>query len=129
MTFSHQQENEMFGRLLSYFRRQQTISVPSGPFGPGRPTYIRPPGATPGHYRIISKETGDLEYYGTTNNLARRRDEHRRSRSYDPASHYFAWQAARDGAGYELLREYEKRKIEQHRPPRNKRAGGAGPRW
>ena len=41
----------------------------------GRPRTQEPP-AEPGVYRIVNKETGEIEKIGETNNLKRRKSEH-----------------------------------------------------
>jgi hypothetical protein len=123
----------MFGRLLGFFRPQQIAKAApnegGAPFGFGRPIYSRRPDARPGNYRLISKSTGELEYYGTTNNLSRRLGEHKRSGLYDPDRHHFAFQLAKDGVSSDVLYEHERKKIKRHRPQLNRRDGGAGPRW
>jgi len=95
----------------------------------GRPLRNRPPPSEPVIYRHISRETGKPDYVGATKNGSRRHDEHIRSGQFDPSRQALEWQPARDGVNAEALYEHEKKKIKQHRPPLNRRNGGAGPRW
>ena len=95
-------------------------------YKPGRPSKQEPP-AAPGEYRWRSKETGQIEYIGETNNLKRRRDQHERSsKPVSRETHDFEWKAADKRYSTDARRDHERAKIEQHHPPLNKRAGEAG---
>jgi len=95
-------------------------------FGPGRPS-TRPPPAAKGEYRIVNTETGEIGYIGQTNNLQRRKREHERSRPELADTHRFEWKTAHETATSQDLKEHERKKIRQKKPPFNKRAGGGGP--
>jgi len=95
-------------------------------YKPGRPSKKEPP-EKPGEYRWINKDTGNVDYYGETCNLKRR--EHQHECSEKPVSretHDFAWKQADGRFGTEARRDHERKKILQHNPPLNQRAGGAG---
>jgi hypothetical protein len=95
--------------------------------GPGRPSRQKPP-RIPGLYRIVSKDTGEILYIGKAQNLLRRMNEHLWAKKYQPKEHYFEWQpATRDGSEEDLYK-HEKKKIEEHKPVLNGKAGGGGKR-
>jgi hypothetical protein len=77
----------------------------------------------PGHYRWYNPD-GRMDYYGTTNNLARRYREH--------ASNFlgcvFVYKIAKEGATSAELYGAEAKKIKKHKPSRNRNGGGGGPR-
>lgn len=95
-------------------------------YKPGRPSK-QPPPEKPGEYRWINKETGEVDYYGETNNLKRRQYQHERSdKPVSSDTHDFAWKQADARFSVDARREHERQKIEQHQPKLNQRAGGAG---
>lgn len=95
-------------------------------YKPGRPSKKTPP-SKPGEYRWINKETGEIDYYGETNNLKRRKHQHERSsKPVSENTHDFAWKQADGRYGVDARRDHERQKIEQHQPRLNQRAGGAG---
>ena len=97
-------------------------------FNRGRPSKQEPPSKA-GDYRWTNKETGDVDYYGTTNDLKRRRGEHDRSDSpFGLDTHDFEWKKSDGRFSDEKRYEHEREKIKQHDPTYNKRAGGGGRR-
>lgn len=98
----------------------------TGPFGRGRPSR-QPPPPLPGIYRLRDITTNLVRYAGETDNLARRRNEHRRSGRFNPASQVFEWKAASPTATWRQRRVAERRHIARHSPPDNKRGGGGRP--
>ena len=111
------------------------------PYGRGRPRrWVKgrtklPPG-TAGEYRIVSKETGNVEYVGESGDLEHRLNQHTRRTSrrsatdksglYDPAKHEIFFQVAKPGTSTETRRAHEKRKIAEHEPSWNRDRGGSG---
>lgn len=92
----------------------------------GRPSKREPPNA-PGEYRWKNKTTKNIDYIGETNNLRRRRNQHERSlKPVSQLTHDFEWKAADRRFSVESRRMHERKKIEQHKPPLNQRAGGGG---
>ena len=94
-------------------------------FGRGRPSSQEPP-TQPGNYRWVD-EAGEIVYVGETNNLRRRRGEHRRSQSeVGSVGQRFLWQASLPDASADDRRAVERQKIASHKPRLNRRAGGGG---
>jgi hypothetical protein len=96
---------------------------PAASFGPGRPISKQKPPSMPGHYRWYNPD-GRMDYYGTTNNLARRYREH----ANNFPGGMFVYKIARDGATSAQLYAAEVKKIKLHKPSRNRNGGGGGPR-
>ena len=105
-------------------------------YKPGRPEEYDPygedcsgkPPSAKGEYRIESKLEGgkrDVKYVGVTNNLNRRCGEHQRTGKLSEGD-IFAYKVADGRASQSRLNDHERQKIEQHDPPLNQRAGGAG---
>ena len=103
-------------------------------YKPGRPTEVRPldPSntrkvpAAKGEYRILDSKTKQPVYVGVSNNLNRRMHEHIRSGKLSGDNSVFAYKQADGRASQSRINDHERTKIEQHKPPLNKRAGGAG---
>ena len=102
-----------------------------GAYTPGRPKKYRQsdskdkkPPQKPGEYRIRNKE-GNVAYVGETNNIQRRMEEHRRSGKLGK-DETFEYKVADGRSTSATRREHERKKIEQHKPERNQRAGGGG---
>ena len=88
---------------------------------------MQKPPQRPGEYRWRNKKTGEIEYVGETNNLARRKAEHIKSdKPVSEDTHQFEWKKADDNSTSATRREHERQKIEQHNPSLNQRAGGGG---
>lgn len=103
-------------------------------YKPGRPTEVHPldpnekksiPKAK-GEYRIINGETREVMYVGVSNNLNRREREHERTGKINSNNNIFAFKTADGRASQSRINDHERRKIEQHDPILNQRAGGAG---
>ncbi len=106
-------------------------SACSTPYSPGRPKEYRAsdplknvPPKDPGEYRIMDKDR-NIKYIGETNNLERRRKEHRRTGKLQNED-VFAWKTASKDSTSDTRREHERKKIKQHKPPLNKSRGGEG---
>lgn len=103
-------------------------------YRPGRPTEVHPldPNETrsipkaKGEYRIINGDTREVMYVGVTNNLSRREREHERTGKINSDNSIFAYKVADGRASQSRINDHERAKIEQHNPPLNQRAGGAG---
>lgn len=103
-------------------------------YKPGRPTEVHPldPNETrsipkaKGEYRIINGDTREVMYVGVTNNLSRREREHERTGKINSDNSIFAYKVADGRASQSRINDHERAKIEQHNPPLNQRAGGAG---
>ena len=97
-------------------------------FPRGRPSRQAPPNR-PGIYRFICKLTGRVDYIGEAVNIARRIIEHLQStKPVSRDTHYVEWQAADGRSTSRTRREYERTKINKHKPRLNKRGGGGGRR-
>ena len=97
-----------------------------GMFKRGRPSGKSPP-SRPGWYRFVEILTGLIVYVGETSNLKRRRGEqHRSGKPISWRTHRFEWKAADGRSTSRTRREHESRKIEQSKPPLNRRGGGGG---
>jgi excinuclease UvrABC nuclease subunit len=95
-------------------------------YRPGRPLKCDPPCA-PGEYRFRNRKTGKIDYIGETNNLKRRKSEHKRSeKCISSRTHDFEYKLADGRSTSNSRREHEKNKIEQYSPRHNERSGGAG---
>lgn len=100
----------------------------------GRPTEVHPldPNETrtipkaKGEYRIINENTREVMYVGVSNNLNRRERQHERTGKINSENCIFAYKLADGRASQRRINDHERAKIEQHNPPLNKRAGGAG---
>jgi predicted GIY-YIG superfamily endonuclease len=92
----------------------------------GRPART-PPKNKPGVYRITNKKTDKVEYIGESNNLARRKREHRQTGNLNPKKERFEHQAS-PNATTDQRRAQERAQIKRHNPPRNQRRGGGGRR-
>ena len=92
----------------------------------GRPART-PPKNKPGVYRITNKKTDKVEYIGETNNLARRKREHRQTGNLNPKKERFEHQASPNSTT-DQRRAQERAQIKRHNPPRNQRRGGGGRR-
>lgn len=103
-------------------------------YKPGRPievspfssSNIRKVPAAKGEYRILNSKTKTPVYIGVTNNLARRMHEHIRSGKLGGENTIFAYKTADGRASQSRINDHERAKINQHKPPLNRRAGGAG---
>jgi len=105
---------------------QAFVDKTSSPYTRGRPSMQQPP-QVPGEYRWRDKKTGEIEYVGETNNLARRKVEHIKSdKPVSDDTHQFEWKKADENSTSATRREHERQKIEQHDPVLNQRAGGGG---
>ena len=96
----------------------------------GSDTSKRPP-KKKGEYRILrpskdGKSKRDIAYIGVTNDLERRMKEHMRSGKLCEKNPIFAYKVADGRSSQGRLNDHERRKIKQHAPPLNQRAGGAG---
>ena len=98
----------------------------------GRPTEYRPLEGSPdklpsakGEYRILSKDR-KVMYIGVTNNFRRRTKEHIKSGKICSENPIVAFKAADGRAGQSRINDHERKKIKQHNPGLNQRAGGAG---
>jgi hypothetical protein len=109
---------------LMFQRVAQSPLKPAGSFGPGRPILKQKPPSMPGHYRWYNSD-GRMDYYGTTNNLARRYREH--ANNFPDAT--FVYKIAKEGATAAQLYAAEAKKIKRHKPSRNGNGGGGGRRW
>ena len=78
------------------------------PFGRGRPSRQPPPNQG-GEYRIRDAATGKLRYIGETNNLARRRNEHVRSKKLREGADIFEWKSSRPDSTSSQRRSSEQR--------------------
>ena len=94
-------------------------------YSQGSPSKQEPPDKA-GAYHLIEKKMQEMQYHGETSNLRRRKQEHFRSGKYSPETHDFAWKQADGRSTSKTRREHERKKIAQHSPPHNKRAGGGG---
>lgn len=83
---------------------------------------------TPGVYRHVDKETGEIGYVGQTNNLKKRQQQHALSGKLNLDTHNIHFSAARANADRDDLCETEKKHIKKHKPSENKTAGGNGRR-
>ena len=102
------------------------LAKESPPYTRGRPSMQKPP-QRPGEYRWRNKKTGEIEYVGETNNLARRKTQHIKSdKQVLEDTHQFEWKKADENSTSVTRREHERQKIEQHKPTLNQRAGGGG---
>ncbi len=137
----------MFRGLANLFRRQkpsaeksvedpssinaynETPTAKRAPTKLGRPSHKQSTPDKPGLYIIKSKKTGKRLYIGAAKNLRKRQAGHKRSGKFDPDKHIYAFQLAKDGATAAEIYEHEAKKIKKHKPLKNQRAGGAGPRW
>lgn len=103
-------------------------------YKPGRPTEVHPldPNETrsvpkaKGEYRIINGNTREVMYVGVSNDLRRREREHERTGKINSENNVFAYKVADGRASQSRINNHERSKIEQHDPPLNQRAGGAG---
>ena len=106
-------------------------------YKPGRPVEYSPfendPAKKPPHkkgeYRIVCKESHgkrSVEYIGVSNDLKRRMNEHIKSGKLNSSEQLFAYKVADGRASQTRLNDHERKKIKEHTPPLNKRAGGAG---
>ena len=103
-------------------------------YKPGRPIEVSPldPAntrkvpAAKGEYRILDSKTKKPVYIGVSNNLDRRMHEHIRSGKLGGENAIFAYKTADGRASQSRINDHERSKIEQHKPPLNQRAGGAG---
>ncbi len=103
-------------------------------YKPGRPTEVHPldPNETrtvpkaKGEYRIINGNTREVMYVGVSNNLNRRIREHKLTGKINSENNVVAYKVADGRASQSRINDHERAKIEQHEPPLNKRAGGAG---
>ena len=109
--------------------REKAVKNPM--YEPGRPKEYRNseprknvPPTKPGEYRILDKDR-NITYIGETNNLARRKNEHRRSGKLREDD-IFAWKTASKDSTSDTRREHERQKIKEHKPPLNKSRGGEG---
>ena len=100
-------------------------------YEPGRPRENRSsnpkknaPPKEAGEYRIMDKNH-NIKYIGETNNLERRRNEHKRNGKLDDDG-IFAWKVASKDSTSESRRVHERQKIKKHNPPLNKSKGGEG---
>jgi hypothetical protein len=55
-------------------------------------------------------------------------NEHFWAKKYHPNKHHFEWQPANGDCSEEDLYKHEKKKIEEHKPALNGKAGGGGKR-
>lgn len=129
----------LFGGL---FKRKPQV-VPNGdthtvredaersPYGRGRPFRFEPltgsgpiPPSEPGMYYVRNSEN-EIQYIGETNDLRRRLGEHQRAGRILPGD-TLDYKLARQDSCSKTRRVVETVKIQQHRPPRNRRAGGGG---
>ena len=101
-------------------------------YKPGRPKEHRPLdgylGCIPkakGEYRILSKDR-EVMYVGVSNNINRRVKEHIKSGKINSDNPIVAFKKADGRAGQSRLNDHERKKIKQHSPKLNQRAGGAG---
>ena len=103
-------------------------------YKPGRPTEVRPldprntrkvPSAK-GEYRILDSRTKTPVYVGVSNDLNRRMREHIRTGKLGGDHSIFAYKTADGRASQSRINDLERKKIEQHNPFLNQRAGGAG---
>lgn len=77
-----------------------------------------------GEYRIRNS-SGIVVYVGETCNIYRRMNEHKNSGKFGK-DESFEYHVADGRSTSVTRREHERRKIEQHKPERNSRAGGGG---
>lgn len=100
-------------------------------YNPGRPSIIRPlesgkrPHSVRGEYRIIDKNTNQIMYIGVSKALNRHMREHIKSGKINEQNAIFAYKTADGRASQEKLNDHERKKILQHNPEFNQRAGGA----
>lgn len=98
------------------------------PYKSGAPSKQTPP-SKPGEYKAVNKKTGEVKYVGTTNNLKRRIEEHKRSGDLTGLSRCdIKWKQADGRFSPEARYDHEKKTIERLNPQLNKRAGGGGRR-
>ncbi|HOE91388.1 MAG TPA: GIY-YIG nuclease family protein [Candidatus Cloacimonadota bacterium] len=83
---------------------------------------------TPGAYRHINKETGEVDYVGQTDNLRKRQQEHERNGKLDTKSQTVACKEAKADASKDDLCNTERDHIKRHNPSGNKTKGGNGRR-
>jgi hypothetical protein len=81
---------------------------------------------SPGIYRHINKETGDVDYVGQTDNLRKRQQEHARTGKLDTDKQYVQYGAAKSSASKDDLCKTEVDHIARHKPSGNTTKGGNG---
>ena len=101
------------------------------PIGRGRPFMYdpfsgngTPPPNKPGVYWFLN-EYDERAYYGETNNLSRRLQEHIRIGKIQQGER-FVYKTANKSSSSKTRRSVEKTKIKRHNPQRNQRGGGGG---
>jgi len=82
----------------------------------------------PGMYRHRDKETGSVDYVGTTTDLRKRQQEHERNGKLDTEKQYVQYKTSRSGANQDDLYNTEKSHIARHNPSGNTTVGGNGRR-
>lgn len=83
---------------------------------------------SPGIYRHINKETGDVDYVGQTDDLRRRQQEHARSGKLETDKQYVQYGVAKSSASKDDLCKTEVDHIARHKPSGNTTKGGNGRR-
>ena len=83
---------------------------------------------SPGMYRHINKETGNVDYVGQTDNLRKRQQEHARTGKLDTDKQYVQYGAAKASATKDDLCKTEVDHIARHKPSGNTTKGGNGRR-
>lgn len=83
---------------------------------------------SPGMYRHINKETGNVDYVGQTDNLRKRQQEHARTGKLDTDKQYVQYGASKSGASKDDLCKTEVNHIARHKPSGNTTKGGNGRR-
>jgi excinuclease UvrABC nuclease subunit len=81
---------------------------------------------SPGIYRIVTKNKGDKNYIGVTNNLYRRLNEHRRSGKFNDRYHRIEYGETKSNASWLEIALTEIAHIAKHKPTQNKYKGGNG---
>jgi len=87
-----------------------------------------PPPHSPGMYRHRNKETDEIEYFGQTDDLRTRQQQHARDGKLDTNRHYVQYAEAREGSNKEQLCQTEVDHIARHKPSGNTTKGGNGRR-
>ncbi|CAK0749994.1 GIY-YIG domain-containing protein [Gammaproteobacteria bacterium] len=81
---------------------------------------------SPGVYRHINKENGNVDYIGESKDLRKRQQEHTRSGKLDTDKQYVQYGVAKDTASTNDRRKTEVNHIARHAPPGNTTKGGNG---
>ena len=96
-----------------------------GIFKRGRPSRQKPP-TSPGMYTFRNRKTGERDYIGETSNLKLRVAKHLALGAVSLVTHVVEWKLADGRSTSKTRRAHERRMIDRHDPPLNRRRGGGG---